>query len=174
MTEQLFEAITRDDLEAVDEALADHDRAAIEERTGEGLTPLHVAARLGRVELARMLLERGADPNAIAFNETRATPLHTAVSSRHRDVSSLLLALGASANAIQQDGWTPLHFASSNGDEDIAGLLLLRGADPTRPADDGRTAIDMARENGHGALAEFLHESVHGRFPSRHKPKSRS
>jgi ankyrin repeat protein len=118
-----------------------------------------MAAYFGRLEVARLLLERGADRNPVSSNDSRVTPLHSAVSARHRDLAGLLLALGASANAVQKGGSTPLHTAAHNGDEDIVDLLLLRGADPTRPADDGRTPPDMADEGGHAALADMLREA---------------
>jgi ankyrin repeat protein len=132
----------------------------IEDKSGDGYTPLHLAAYFGRLEVARLLLERGADPNVVASNDSRVTPLHSAVSARRRDVAGLLLAHGASANAVQKGGWTPLHSAAHNGDEAIVDLLLLRGADPSRPADDGRTPPDMADEGGHAALADMLREAV--------------
>jgi uncharacterized protein len=132
----------------------------VEDRAEDGYTALHLAAYFGRLEVARLLLERGADPNAVAFNASRVTPLHSAVSARRRDLAGLLLALGASANAVQKGGWTPLHAAARNGDEAIVDLLLLRGADPSRPADDGRTPIDMADEAGFGPLSEMLREAT--------------
>jgi ankyrin repeat protein len=132
----------------------------IEDRSDDGYTALHFAAYFGRLEVARMLLERGADPNAVAQNASRVTPLHSAVAGRHRDLAGLLLALGSSANAVQQGGWTPLHAAAKNGDEATVGLLLLRGADASRPADDGRVAADLAAEGGHAALAELLRETA--------------
>jgi ankyrin repeat protein len=131
----------------------------IEDRSDDGFTPLHFAAYFGRLEVARLLLELGADPNAVASNGSRVTPLHSAVSARHRDMAGLLLALGASANAVQRGGWTPLHAAARNGDEAIVDLLLLRGADPTRPADDGCTPPDLADAGGHAALADMLRKA---------------
>jgi ankyrin repeat protein len=131
----------------------------IEDRGDDGFAPLHLAAYFGQLEVARLLLERGADPNAVASNDSRVTPLHSAVSARRRDLAGLLLALGASANAVQKGGWTPLHAAAHNGDEAIVDLLLLRGADATRPADDGRTPPDLADEGGHAALADMLREA---------------
>lgn len=131
----------------------------IEERGVDGYTPLHLAAYFGQLEVARMLLESGADPNAVASNDSRVTPLHSAVSARHRDLAGLLLALGATPNAIQKGGWTPLHAAAHNGDVAIVDLLLLRGADPTRRTDDGRSPPDMADEGGHASLADVLREA---------------
>jgi RNA polymerase sigma factor (sigma-70 family) len=44
-----------------------------------GLTPLHLAAQFGLVELAAALLERGADVNAQSARSHHLTPLHLAV-----------------------------------------------------------------------------------------------
>ena len=155
---RLFEAAAVGDVAVVRGKLAGG--WEIEDRSNDGYAPLHLAAYFGRLEVARLLLERGADPNAVASNDSRVTPLHSAVSARHRDLAGLLLALGASANAVQKGGWTPLHSAAHNGDEAIVDLLLLRGADPTRPADDSRTPPDLADEAGYAALADMLRKAA--------------
>jgi uncharacterized protein len=141
---------------AVIRSLLETDRAGMDDRGPDGYTALHLAAYFGQLEVARLLLGRGADPNAVALNDSRVTPLHSAVAARHRDTASVLLALGASPNAVQHGGWTPLHGAARNGDEALVDMLLLRGADPTRLSDDGKTAIDLAEENGHAALAKLI------------------
>jgi ankyrin repeat protein len=132
------------------------DRASVDDRGPDGYTALHLAAYFGQLEVARLLLGRGADPNAVTLNGARVTPLHSAVTAKHRDTASLLLALGASPNAVQRGGFTALHIASRDGDEAIVDMLLLRGADATRASDDGKTSIDLAVENGHAALAGLL------------------
>lgn len=151
----IFEAAVVGDGRVV-RTLLSSDRASADDCGPDGYTALHLAAYFGQLEIARLLLGRGADPNAVALNESRVTPLHSAVAARHRDTASLLLALGGSPNAVQHGGWTALHAAARNGDEAIVDMLLLRGADPTRVSDDGKTAIDLAVENGYGALAGLL------------------
>ena len=128
----------------------------MDDRGPDGYTALHLAAYFGQLEVARLLLGRGADPNAVALNESRVTPLQSAVAAKHRDTASLLLALGASPNSVQRGGWTPLHAAARDGEEVIVDMLLLRGADATRKSDDGKTAVDLAEEGGHAALAKLL------------------
>lgn len=139
--------------------LLSSERASVDDRGPDGFTALHLAAAFGQMEVARLLLGLGADPNAVSFNGMRVTPLHSAVAAMHRDTASLLLALGASPNSVQHGGWTPLHTAARDGDEAIVDMLLLRGADPTRASDDGKTAIDLAEEGGHAALAKVLRGS---------------
>jgi ankyrin repeat protein len=151
----VFDAAAVGNVEVV-RTLLSSDRASVDDRGPDGYTALHLAAYYGQMEVARLLLGRGADPNAVALNESRVTPLHCAVAAKHRDTASLLLALGASSNAVRHGGWTPLHVAARNGDEAIVDMLVLRGADPTRANDDGKTAVDLAEENGHAALAKLL------------------
>ncbi|MGA2513494.1 MAG: ankyrin repeat domain-containing protein [Candidatus Limnocylindrales bacterium] len=151
----IFAAATIGDVEAVRAMLTD-DRASVDDRGPDGLTALHLAAGFGYLELARLLLGRAADPNAVSHNDARETPLHAAVSARHRDTAGLLMALGASPNVVDGAGRTPLHAAVRNGDEAIVDMLLLRGADPTRAGDDGRTAIELAKATGKGAMAKRL------------------
>jgi uncharacterized protein len=150
-----FDAAATGNVPAVRNLLS-ADLAAVDDRGPDGCTALHLAARFGQMEVARLLLGRGADPNAISLNDERVTPLYSAVVAKHRDTATLLLALGASPNSVQLGGWTALHAAARNGDQAIVDMLQLRGADPTRASDDGHTAIDLAEENGHGALANVL------------------
>jgi ankyrin repeat protein len=150
-----FDAAAVGNVSAVRNMLSE-DLAAVDDRGPDGCTALHLAARFGQMEVARLLLGRGADPNAISLNDERVTPLYSAVLAKHRDTATLLLALGASPNSVQRGGWTALHAAARNGDQAIVDMLQLRGADPTRASDDGQTAIDLAEENGHGTLAKVL------------------
>jgi len=60
-------------------------------------TPLHLAALHGHLEVARVLLVKGADPNAI--DECGLTPLHWAASHGHDAVVSSLLSHGAQVDA---------------------------------------------------------------------------
>jgi ankyrin repeat protein len=154
----IFDAACLGNVPAI-RALLQSDRADVDTRGMDGYGPLHLAAEFGQVEVARLLLGRGADPNGVSLNALRAAPLHCAIAAGHRDTAGLLLALGASPNAIQSGGVTALHLAVRNGDEAIVDMLLLRGADATRKSDDGKTPVDVAQESGHSALARLLRTS---------------
>ena len=73
--------------------LLDHggDREARENESGS--TPLYDAASMGRLEVVKLLLARGADVNAA--NKAGATPLHAAVANGFDYVAAALRAHGA-------------------------------------------------------------------------------
>jgi len=60
----------------------------------DGKTALHQAARCGRLGIARILLKRGADANAVD-ERLDENPLHIALTGGHVDVAYLLLTHGA-------------------------------------------------------------------------------
>jgi ankyrin repeat protein len=70
-----------------------------------GTTPLHLAARLGRLDVARVLLQHGADPNR--RGEIGLTPLHLA--EPNCELVETLLQHGADPYAQDDFGDTPLH-----------------------------------------------------------------
>ncbi len=110
-----------------------------------GLSPLQYAARDGRVEIARLLLDSGADINLVEANGI--TPLLTAIVNNRIDVARLLLERGADISTADWYGRTPLWAAveTRNMDVDNASFensidrapllelitaLLAKGADP--------------------------------------------
>jgi len=90
--------------------------------------PLHVAAAKGHVDVARLLLERGADVNA-KESVYDATPLHIAALYGHADVARLLLEHGANPSIRDKDGGTPLDVAREEGHEEVARVIeeYMRG-----------------------------------------------
>ncbi len=117
--------------------------------------PLHnAAASLDErgTELAGMLLERGADPNARALCKT---PLHVV---RLASMAELLIGHGADVNAMN-DAWaegSPLHMAAQSGNTEVARVLLRHGADVNARDRDGHTPLFWARDYGYAETAELL------------------
>ena len=78
-----------------------------------GLTALHFAARDGRMEVARQLLEAGADVNRVTGGD-QTSPLLMAVINGNYDLAMMLLDHGADVNLLSEDGVGPV-FAILNG-----------------------------------------------------------
>lgn len=92
----------------------------------ENCTPLLFAARTGLTEIVALLLERGANKEAV--DSLAWTPLHWAIRNGHIAVVSLLLSSGANIEAVTQDGHTALHWAAKYRHLEILTLLLDIGA----------------------------------------------
>ncbi|MCY3842178.1 MAG: ankyrin repeat domain-containing protein [Acidobacteria bacterium] len=92
-----------------------------------GSTPLLFAARNGRVENARLLLDAGADVDEAAPNGQSA--LVIASFSGQGELAELLLKRGANPNDAEA-GYTALHTAVSRGDLNLVRALSAHGADP--------------------------------------------
>jgi hypothetical protein len=125
-----------------------------------GDTALHLAAAGYRVEIVRLLLSAGADPNA-ATNHRQSTPLHYAADGfisgpawdANRQVATLgcLLERGARIQSQDRNGATPLHRAVRTRCAAAVRYLLQAGSDPTVRNKPGSTPFHLAVQNtGHG------------------------
>ena len=92
-----------------------------------GSTPLMFAARNGRIDNARLLLDAGAEVNAKAPNGESVLVL--ASFSDQGKLGAFLLERGADPTA-DDAGYTALHTAVSRGDAELVKALCAHGADP--------------------------------------------
>jgi ankyrin repeat protein len=123
-------------------------------------TAMHLAAAGYRVEIIRLLLAAGADPNARA-NHRRSGPLHYAadgylsgpVWNPNRQVKTIeyLLDAGAEINAQDKNGASPLHRAVRTRSSAAVKCLLKRGAIATMLNNPGSTPFHLAvQDTGRG------------------------
>jgi ankyrin repeat protein len=153
----LFDAAALGHTERVKELLH-ADPEVVSAWSPDGFSPLHLAVFFGHPQTARLLIQRGADIEAVSRNRMTVRPLHSAVAGRDRDAVRSLLDAGADVNASSHAGFTPLLDAAQNGDREIVDLLLAQGADASSTLDDGRTAADLALAAGHADLARRVSE----------------
>jgi uncharacterized protein len=149
------EAVALGDADRVKQMLA-ADPSLLEARTPDGFPPLGFAIFFRHAEIARFLIEQGADVNAAAENAQRVAPVHAAAAVCDRETMRLLLERGADVHAKQQLDYTPLHGAASRGDMEMAKLLLEHGAARDAKGTDGATPADIARKYGHADFAEWI------------------
>jgi ankyrin repeat protein len=156
---QLLEALYRGDRDRVQALLADDPELNVFEaaalgKTGrvrelvesdpslvnaygdDGFHPLGLACFFGHVETARLLLESGAEVDALSRNERIQTAaIHAAAAAAGSDENTryelvkLVLEHGADPNLRQGGGFRPIDAARQNGDKRVEELLLLRGAE---------------------------------------------
>jgi ankyrin repeat protein len=90
-------------------------------RNAQKVAPLHAAAASHDRDTMRLLLERGADPNAP--QQLGFVPLHEAAMSGDIEMAKILLKHGANPSAAADDGRTPEHFAREKGHQDFLDWL---------------------------------------------------
>jgi ankyrin repeat protein len=109
--------------------LLDEDASLVNAWSADGAQPLHFAAFFGRVEAAKLLLERGADVNAHAPGFNDVAPINSAAANDAKpnetctELVRLLLAHGADPHAAQKGGGTALDTARFTQNEPLIELL---------------------------------------------------
>jgi hypothetical protein len=151
--QELVRAAKAGRLDAVKALLAE-DPGLLDVTDESGYTPLRWAGIRGEGEIARLLVEAGADPNSVGADG--GTPLHGAAHHDDGEMMAALMAAGGDINAQNQWGRTPLHVASRRGCLEVAGILLDAGADPNATTAEGWSTLHVANRGGHPDLAALL------------------
>lgn len=105
-------------------------------------TPLMRAAQLGRANIAKALIDGGADVNRL--NADRNTALWFACFADDLESIDLLINAGCNLDNQNVNGATPLIYAASAGKTDVVRRLLQSGASVGLETVDGYTALDAA------------------------------
>ncbi|MBU0717999.1 MAG: ankyrin repeat domain-containing protein [Planctomycetes bacterium] len=134
-------------------------------------TPLHLAAKSGDKDRVAILIEHGADVNAL--DVAGSTPIHMACLARplefpmppgtdgippsqdFAECVRILLARGASATARDMRGNTPLIHAVAMCQREVAEVLVIHGADVIAKCQNGETPLMRVRRML-GALTEAI------------------
>ena len=130
----------RDQSPRVVKALLDSQALDVNAINASGESPLMMAALRGNLELARVLLERGAKVHQDGWS-----PLHYAATGPEPKLVALLLDRGAPIEALSANKTTPLMMAAGYGAEANVDLLLARGADKRARNDKDLDAAGFAK-----------------------------
>ncbi|UJR22944.1 hypothetical protein I4U23_025971 [Adineta vaga] len=140
-------------------------KANIEHRAKTGLTPLMESASGGYVDVGRVLLERGADVNALPVPTSKDTALTIAADKGHHKFVELLLLYGATIDVRNKKGATPLWLACNNGHLEVAQLLISRFADPDSNDSRKVSCLMAAFRKGNAKVVKYLVRQVR-QYPS--------
>jgi ankyrin repeat protein len=169
----IFEAIEKNDLSKLRDRISASKLNEIDEE--EGLTPLIAAVMYGRIDMVKILLKSGANPN-IADQANAATPLMWGAITDPGEISrekgivipsiqskieivQELLKSGARVNDKNQWGGTALQWAADAGNIEIVKILIDSGADLNSQDMDGFTPLIAASNyetERHNDVVKFL------------------
>ena len=119
----------------------------------DGQTVLHLAARMGALEVVKTLVASKA--NIDKRNGHAETAIMLAAIGGHRPVVDFLLSRDAQIN---HPGWTPLLYAATNGHTGIVSILLENHAYIDSSPENGVTSLMMAARGGHLETVKLLLE----------------
>ena len=164
------------------------DAVDMDEEDYHGNTPLRVACHKEDVDVATLLIEKGAYTQNVSASLFWAvengshgmvrilisggvwdsTPkdggiwvraLGCAARNGHAKVVRLLLGVGVAVNTLDRSGDTALLDASRHGHVDVVNALLQAGADAEIANRRGEAPLGVAREGGHDSVVELLQEA---------------
>ncbi|MBK8594654.1 MAG: ankyrin repeat domain-containing protein [Holophagales bacterium] len=122
-------------------------------------TALEKAVSRGHVEIARLLIDKGA--NLESRNKPGSTALALASAAGELEMVELLLSKKANPNAEDDSSFMPLRLAVVAGSEPVARALVANGAKVDKAAtkyNKGETALHMAITQGKPEMVRVLLE----------------
>ncbi|KAL4804049.1 ankyrin repeat-containing domain protein [Aspergillus unguis] len=171
---------------SIAKALVHEYGADIHKRDNSGITALSHAAAIGNAEIVKLLLDSGAQTDAVAVDGStplfltcanQPLPAHSSIGrmviSRGEPIPSqdpanlenrleatrLLLAAGANAHHSDASGRTAFSHAAGSGLEQFVRFFLAVGVDIDEVDSDGRTALSWAAEHALPGTVRILVEA---------------
>ena len=114
------------------------------------------AAKCGRLDEVKELLQSRADLESRSVDGWYRTPLHWAVRCGHIDVVQFLVEKNAKIETTDDWGSAPLHLAAGGGRIDVVQFLLEKKAQIDTTDKYGKTPFSLAIDSGFRKLADVL------------------
>jgi ankyrin repeat protein len=146
-------AVTNGDLTLV-RSMIEGDRSLLEFKIDSIFTPLNMASYVGKTDIVKYLLEKGADINT--KDREGSTPLQNAAAKGHFDIVKLLVEKGSDVNYKDDNGVTPIHFGCMSGNVDLVKYLVEKGADINAVSKIGRKPAVDAVFGGNVEVLKYL------------------
>jgi ankyrin repeat protein len=152
----IHDAVAKADLASVQAILA-ASPGVVNSSDDRGWLPLHTALNGRHTDIARLLIEKGADVNRDCGSQFMyLKPLHIAAASGDVALVRLLISKGAAVDCTDLDYRTPLLMAVDRGYVNVAELLVASGARTGAADVTGRTPISIARDRHNDRMISAL------------------
>ncbi|HSW93606.1 MAG TPA: ankyrin repeat domain-containing protein [Gammaproteobacteria bacterium] len=145
-----MQAVETNDLDTAEKLLKDY--PSLGRTTNRlGHHPVHIAAAKGDLDLVELLVENGADINAVT--PEYKTPLHYAIENRHKNVVEKILNMPRVKSITQLDGnGTLLTTAVEKSDVAITAVILHKYKNDLSLSRKKIEMVNYKNENGESAL----------------------
>ena len=137
-----------------------HDRpcsdcSSIDDRNRAGFTPFMLAARSAHLSIMQILIQHGADINAI-YHRERQTSFHRAVETANHRAVAALLQLGANTDTQDINGKSPLMSCILRCMPNVFNAVLAETTDVNTRDNQGNTAMHFAATHGKVEMMQSL------------------
>lgn len=156
----LHKALKSEDMEVINFCIAQHLDTNAE--NSEGDRPLHYALTQGMVDVVKILISGGANPNLCFVEKNQKFNfLHYAIAHANNDcISALLESPLLEINALcGEQEYSALHYAAGLNRSDLIPILVAKGADLNIRDQDGDTPLQWALKLGKMEAAKALQEA---------------
>lgn len=154
--QSIFDHVRNGNLEAVKQSIK-NSPDSVNAVNEAGNSVLVIASYKGQVEIVKLLLKKGADPN---LNSNEGSPILAAVFKGDIAIAKLLLKKKVLLTAVGRDGNSALHYAVLNKDGEMVKLLLKHKIDPSIKNSDGQTALSLAQAEKQELLIKLLENAT--------------
>ncbi|KAJ2951460.1 hypothetical protein O0L34_g13612 [Tuta absoluta] len=120
----------------------------------ENVTPLHIAAAQGRLDLIQLLIDYGANVNVQDYDGD--TPIHDAVVTTKHKAVEMLLHAGGDPELKSEASYTPFHLACYRGSLECVKVLHPFVININEKSFKGDTPLILAVQGFHNEVVQFL------------------